>query len=106
MSKKMEYLLERMMKYYFALHLGFNNRTNREQLKTAIEKFGEHMKSVSSYGYPDEIRPVTEELERSWYANKNYFMQKETFIPKLMLLSTQYSESLINRIALYHNKNL
>ena len=105
-NKKIEYLLERMMKYYFAIHLGFDNQTNHEQLIEAIRKFDEDLKLIEQYGYPEEMHSVTNALKRSWKENKRFFEAKRNFIPKLMLLSTSYAESLIGQIALYHNKNL
>ena len=105
-TKKMEYLIERMMKYYIALHVGFDNPTNKEQMQEAIGKFDENMKLIEEYGYPEEIRPVEEEIMRSWQANKGFLARSESlFIPKLMLLSTRSMEELTAKIALYHNKN-
>ena len=105
-NKKMEYLLERMMKYYFAIHLGFDNTTNREQLKAAVLKFDNDLNVLRAYEYPEEMRPVTKELERSWKNNRRFFETEDRFIPKLMLYSTAYAESLIGQVTLYHNKNL
>jgi len=105
-TKKMEYLIERMMKYYIALHVGFDNPTNKEQLQEAIGKFDENMQHIVQYDYPKEVRPVEKEIVRSWHANKGFLNRSESlFIPKLMLLSTRSLEELTEQIALYHNKN-
>jgi flagellar motor component MotA len=105
-TKKMEYLIERMMKYYIALHVGFDNPINKEQMQEAIVKFDENMKQIEAYGYPKEIRSIKSEIVRSWNANKRYLNRYESlFIPKLMLLSTRSMEELTEKIALYHNQN-
>jgi hypothetical protein len=105
-TKKMEYLIERMMKYYMATHVGFDNPTNKEQMQEAIEKFDENMKVIEAYDYPKEIRPVEKKIVTSWQANKGFLDRSELlFIPKLMLLSTRSMEELTAKIALYHNKN-
>jgi hypothetical protein len=105
-TKKMEYLLERMMKYYIALHVGFDNPTNKEQMEEAIKRFDENMELIETYHYPKEVKPVEEEIARSWQANKVFLNRSESlFIPKLMLLSTRSLERLAAQIALYHNKN-
>ncbi len=105
-AKKMEYLTERMMKYYIALHVGFDNPNNKEQMKEAIGKFDENMKQIAAYDYPKEVRPVEKEMVRAWKANRGFLSRSESlFIPKLMLLSTNVLEELTARIALYHNKN-
>lgn len=106
-TKKMEYLIERMMKYYIALHVGFDNVTNRKQMQNAIEKFDTNMQQIETYDYPKEVRPVKKEIVRSWQANKRFLSRWESlFIPKLMLMSTDSIEKLTEQIALYHNKNL
>jgi len=105
-TKKMEYLIERMMKYYIALHVGFDNPTNKEQMDEAIKKFDENVKLIESYSYPKEVKPVEKEILRSWQANKGFLKRSESlFIPKLMFLSTRSLEELTGRIALYHNQN-
>jgi len=105
-AKKMEYLTERMMKYYIALHVGFDNPTNKEQMKEAIKKFDENIKQIDAYPYPGEIVPIKKEMVRSWQANRSFLDRSESlFIPKLMLLSTGSMEALTAQLALYHNKN-
>jgi len=105
-TKKMEYLIERMMKYYIALHVGFDNVTNKEQMQQAIKKFDENMKVIEAYNYPKEVKPVEKKIVRSWQANKDFLARSESlFIPKLMLLSTDSLEHLTTQISMYHNKN-
>ncbi len=105
-TKQMEYLTERIMKYYMALHVGFDNPTNREQMHRSIAQFGIKLQKIEAYPYPENVDAVRGQVLESWYANGNYFGKSETlFIPKLMLMSTAYMEDLIMKIALYHNQN-
>jgi len=105
-TKKMEYLMERMMKYYIALHVGFDNPTNKEQMQGAIEKLDSNMKMIEEYAYPKDVTPVKDEIVRSWVANKGFIQRSDAlFIPKLMLMSTRFFEDLTDQIAMYHNKN-
>jgi len=105
-TKQMEYLIERIMKYYMALHVGFDNPTNQEQMHKSIAQFGNKLRDIEVYSYPVEIETVKGKVLESWYANGRYFGKSETlFIPKLMLMSTAYLEDLIVKIALYHNQN-
>jgi len=105
-TKQMEYLIERIMKYYMALHVGFDNPTNREQMHKSIAQFGSELNNVEAYRYPADVKKVKDEMLESWYANGRYFGKSESlFIPKLMLMSTAYLEDLITKIALYHNQN-
>jgi len=105
-TKKMEYLLERVTKYYMALHVGFDTPTNKEQMKKAMVEVEESLLELSMYAYPQEIKQVQETLDRSWDSNRIYFEKSENlFIPKLMLISVAYLESYVSKLALYHSKN-
>lgn len=105
-TKQMEYLTERIMKYYMALHTGFDNPVNREQMNQAITEFEMKMKRIASYSYPKEIDSIKKEILKSWRTNSSYFKKSQAlFVPKLMLISTAYLEKLIAEISLYHSQN-
>lgn len=105
-TKKMGYLLERIMKYYIALHMGFNNSTNKEQLKNAILKFDRNLHSISLYKYPQYIAILKTKLIQQWGVNKIFLEQSDKiFIPQLMDMSAVHLEALIAQITLYHNQN-
>ena len=105
-TKEMEYLLERVTKYYMALHVGFNNATNKEQMQEAIAKLEENIAQINTYTYPAEFQEIQLKMNESWKANKSFFDQSDTlFIPKLMFASVDYMEDVVVQIALHHSKN-
>ncbi len=105
-TKQMEYLIERIMKYYMAVHVGFDNPTNRDQMHEAIAELNANVQIVEGYQYPEEIDTVKDEMISGWYIIGTFLGRSETlFIPKLMLMSTAYLEEQIGQIALYHNQN-
>ena len=105
-TKQMEYLIERIMKYYMAVHVGFDNPTNRDQMHEAIAELNANIQIVEGYQYPEEIDTVKDEMISGWYIIGTFLGRSETlFIPKLMLMSTAYLEEQIGQIALYHNQN-
>ena len=105
-TKQMEYLIERIMKYYLALHVGFDNPTNRDRMHESIAEFSVNLREIEEYQYPEEIDSVKSEVVSAWRTNGSFLGRSETlFIPKLMLMSTAYLEELISKIALYHNQN-
>jgi len=105
-TKEMEYLLERITKYYMALHVGFNNDINKEQMQESITKFEENIEKINLYQYPVETQKMQVKMDESWKANKIFFDKSESlFIPKLMFTSIDYLENIITQIALYHSKN-
>jgi hypothetical protein len=105
-TKKMEYLLERVMKFYIAVHVGFDTPTNQEQMKKAINGIEEGLVEVSLYSYPDDVAVVQNNLNQSWIANRLFFNKSDKlFIPKLMFASITYVEDMIDILALHHSKN-
>lgn len=106
-TKKMEYLLERIAKYYMAINGGFDTATNKEQLLASIESMEENIKQINEYKYNLEFSQIQREMNFSWKANKSFFMQSETlFIPVLIFASVNYMEEVIGQISLYHIQNL
>ena len=105
-TKKMEYLLERITKYYMAINVGFDNVTNKESMQESINKFDENMKMINAYKYPAVQVREQVKMNHSWESNKVFFSKsKDLFIPVLMLHSIGYLENIIDNIALYHSKN-
>ena len=105
-TKEMEYLLERVSKYYMAIHVGFNSAMNKGQMQEAISKLEENIALINNYPYPAEFQKTQVKMNESWEANKRFFDQSETlFIPKLMFTSVDYMEDAVLQIALYHSKN-
>ena len=105
-TKEMEYLLERVTKYYMALHVGFNNSTNKEQMKESIIQLTKNVEQINGYSYPAEFQVIQTKIDESWTANMSFLSQSETlFIPKLMFASVDYMEDVVVQIALHHSKN-
>ena len=105
-TKRIEYLLERISKYYMAVHAGFDNATNKEQMKNAMNALEESLLEISLYEYPEKIQDIQMNLDRSWSANRVFFERSDKlFIPKLMFISVAYLEDFVSELALYHSKN-
>jgi hypothetical protein len=105
-TKKMEYLLERITKYYVAINVGFGTPTNQDAMQEAIKRFEENIQQVNGYKYPAKQVRLQVKLNSSWEANKIFFLKyKELFIPVLMFSSLDYFENIISILALYHSKN-
>jgi hypothetical protein len=105
-AKKVNYLLERVMKYYLAIHAGYNTPTNQEQMLLSISGIEESLNILNSYTYPQKLQLVEDNINEAWDTNKFYLENsKDLFIPKLMLISADYMEKLITEIEIYHSKN-
>ncbi len=105
-TKEMEYLLERITKYYMALNVGFNSNINKEQMQESVAQLEENIERINQYEYSAEFQEVQTAMNESWRVNKILFEKSESlFIPKLMFMSISYMENIVLQIALYHSKN-
>jgi len=106
LAKKINYLLERVMKYYIAIHAGYNTPTNQEQMQISLAGIEENIVVLNNYQYPKELQIVQNSMNKSWDANKEYFsISNKLFIPKLMSISVGYMENLVTELEIYHSKN-
>lgn len=105
-TKNMEYLLERISKYYLSLQMGLNVVISKEQIKIAIDNFETSMQQINFYAYPHEIEMIRTSVNALWKTNKVFILKEKTlFIPNLLNQSMVYLEDAIGQIALYHSKN-
>jgi len=105
-TKKITYLLQRVTKYYMAVHSGFDNVTNKEQLQDTIDKLDENMQIINEYKYPLVLKKDIENMYISWKENRKFLTKsKNLFLPVIMFISISYLEDIINKISLYHSKN-
>ena len=106
-SKEVQYLLERVTKYYIANKIGINSENNLKKLKDAIINIDNHLVDIESYSYPNDLNIKLNQIKRAWKINRDFFEKSnETSIPHLLLSSTQYIETLLKEIEQYHKKNL
>jgi hypothetical protein len=105
-AKKMEYLLERMIKYYMAFSIGLQTQTNQEQLRYAMKSFEENLAIINAYSYPSEFQKYRSQINIFWEANRLFFKRADTIlIPNLLNEGVEYLENILVKIALYHSKH-
>ncbi len=105
-TKNMEYLLERISKYYMSWQMGLNVTISKEQMQVAIDDFETSMQQINFYAYPHEIEKIRTSINTFWKTNKVFILkEKRLFIPNLLNQSMNHLESAIGKIALYHSKN-
>ena len=106
LTKKLEYLLERVTKYYVAINVGFDTPTNKDQIKKSMNSIEESLMTISLYNYPKEMKVMQRNLDESWSHNRVFLKNSDKiFIPKLMFMSIMNMEDIISKISIYHSKN-
>jgi hypothetical protein len=105
-TKEIEYLLERIIKYYMAFSVGFDTHTDKNQMEKAIAALEENLLKLSAYTYPYEMQKIQKKLDYHWSINRSFLQKLDTlFISNLLLGSIDSLEELVAKIALYHSKN-
>ncbi len=105
MTKKMKYLLERIMKYYIASYIGFDTSSNKKEMKSAILAIQDNLQTMFLYNYPENIDKIRKDIDKAWKVNKIFLNSKNLFIPRLMSNSIVYMENDIDKISLFHSRN-
>jgi dsDNA-binding SOS-regulon protein len=104
-SKNIEYLVEKLAKYYMVLGSDINKATIPEKVKQTIGAVEDEMAKIQEYAYPKTLDTKKKELLKFWTSNKHYYHTVKTLkVPSIMLLSTNGLQNIINQIAIHHSK--
>jgi len=104
--KELEYLLERVNKYYIASILNLNKISNKQHMKSALKKVENILKTIKEYPYPKKIKKERSKIVNYWKSNKEFLnISKELSVPNLLLLFTKNFEDSIKKLELYHKQN-
>jgi len=107
LSKKAQYLMERVSTYYMASKIGFKSNNNRQKIKKAIRDMDQTIKDIDLYNYPYALENKVKKFKNIWKINRDFFNKEEKYsIPYLLLASTKYSQKLLTNIEQFHKKNL
>jgi hypothetical protein len=107
LSKKAQYLIERVNTYYMASQIGFKSDDNHQKMKTAIKEVDRAIQNIEQYQYPYRLKNKVEKFKNIWSINRDFFNQKDASpLPYLLLASTKYGQNLLTDIEQYHKKNL
>ena len=104
--KKMEYLLERISKYYVAFSLDLDKKSNFESMEEAIIDVDVLLKSINIYKYPDNLSNYIKKMNSVWNKHSEFLHKSDQLlIPNLMLSSEIILKGIVHRVALFHKKN-
>ena len=108
-SKNLQYLLERLLKYYLALYIGDASQNTKAQLKEALAQFTENKKKIDAYAYPADLEKIVAAIDTVWHRTDPYILKAERnayFIPDLISDAVSYMEKRLDNLVLYHSKKL
>jgi len=104
--KELEYLLERVNKYYIASILNLNKISNEQHMKNALVKVENILDIIKEYPYPRKIKKERSKILKYWKSNKKFLdISREVFVPNLLLLFTKNFRNSIKKLELYHKQN-
>jgi len=107
-SKNLQYLLERLLKYYLALYIGDTSQNTKKQLEDALLKFTAEKKRIDAYRYPKKLSDVVKKIDEVWNRTGPYIVKAKEyyFIPDIVSDAVSYMEKHIDSLVLYHSKKL
>ena len=106
LMKEMNYLVERVTKYYLALKLNLDKSNNFDHMVEAILQIDKIIKEVSLYKYPSNLKKESKEMSVIWKRHREFLYKSDKlFLPNLLDSSAKNLEKIIEDITLYHKKN-
>jgi len=103
---ELEYLLERVSKYYIASNLNIDRINNLEHMMQAIQKIEIIFKNINLYTYPDALEEERARINSIWKTHKEFLYKSEKiFLPNLLEASSNHLKKIIEKIAMYHKQN-
>jgi predicted amino acid-binding ACT domain protein len=105
--KRMEFLLERISKYYIAHKAGFKDYNNVVQLEQAVKEFEINLKKLNGYNYPVALQANTEKINKFWPIAKGFYLGIEKgALPIIVMSSTNNLERALHGLQAYHLKKI
>ena len=104
-SKHIEYLVEKLAKYYMVLGSDIDKTTIPEKVQDTVNITQKDIDMIKQYVYPANLNNKKRDLLQYWQSNKHYYATiKQMKIPSIVLLSTQGLQEIVNQIAIHHSK--
>ena len=104
--KELEYLIERVSKYYIASNLNLDKVNNNEHMIKGILKIDDILKDINLYEYSDKLEKESKKMNVIWKIHREFLYKSEKlFLPNLLASSTKNLEKIIQNITIYHKKN-
>ena len=104
--KELNYLVERVSKYYLASKLNLDKSNNFEHMVEAILRIDTIIKDINLYSYPSKLKKESKEMNEIWKTHREFLYKSDKlFLPNLLDSSAKNLDKIIQDIALYHKKN-
>lgn len=104
--KELDYLLERITKYYIASALNLNKMSNMNQVKKSIVKIETILYAINNYNYPAPLLIEREKMNHYWATYKEFiYKSDECSVPNLLQAFVETFKNSMKSIELYHKKN-
>lgn len=104
-SKKIEYLIEKIQKYYIVLGSKLDKENIAKKMKLSIKALDSNLKQIDLYTYPIEINSKKADLNQLWSISKGYLEKAGTInLPNILLITTDRFETIMDKITLYHSE--
>lgn len=104
--KDLDYLLERITKYYIASVMNINKLNNANQMKSAIVRIENILYDINSYAYPTKLLNERKEMNLYWKTYKEFIYKSDDYpIPNLLQTFVETFKKSMKNIELHHKKN-
>ncbi len=104
--KNIEFLLQKISKYYIAYTLNINKKDSIYNIKSTISQIDNILNKINKQTYPKKVFNEVREANSIWIKHKELFYKlPQLKIPNLIFISTVILEDKIKKIASYYGQN-
>lgn len=104
--KELEYLLERITKYYIASTMNLNKMSNANEIRNSIVKVENILYTINNYAYPSAFLDERRKINEYWSTYKEFiYKSDDCSVPNLLHVFVETFKKSIKNIELYHKKN-
>ncbi len=104
-SKDINYLTERLAKYYMVLKSDIDNATIKDKLAETIQNTNDNIAKIEQYTYPGELNSKKENMIKLWRSNRYFYEKGNTLkVPSIIMLATEGVQTLAAELSIHHSR--
>lgn len=104
--KDLDYLLERITKYYIASAMNINKMNNASQIQDAIGRIENILYDINKYDYPSHLLSKRIEMNGYWRTYKDFiYKSDDCSVPNILQVFVETFKKSMKNIEIHHKKN-
>jgi hypothetical protein len=106
LTKEMTTLVGGIVKYYIAIEINPDDKSNKRSIEKFIRAFNRDLKRVNQYTYSSDVKAYRASLNRLWRVMTTYLSQADNVkVPALLSILSKDIQKSLDKLSVYHSKS-